>query len=415
MKRLLGVLVVLSLLVVMGVSLATAKVTIRVISSDDFAPFRKSVIPAFEKLYPNIKVDFSSVGYDNLLQKELTALSADRSAYDVIDVDCIWVSEYVNMGILEPLDRYISSSEKSKIIKSLRDTFTYKGHLYVMPMFHDALFFYYNVDMLKKAGLSRPPKTWDEFVKYSKIVQEKKVAPYGSIWGWSQNEGLICYYGALLYGFGGKFFDKNGEPAFNKGGGLKALQWMVDSIYKWKVVDPNSITATDRDILHSLASGRVPFGFEWSFAWGVFEDPKQSKVKGKIRVGLVPSNVKGLPSATATGPMGLSITSGSKHKAAAWKFINFLASKKNQVKQSVEYGAMPIWKSLYKSPEVLKHHPEFGVMVEQLKYAFNRPQVPYYTEFSHILQVALQKALTKKMSPKDALDEAAKKIAELKK
>ena len=39
-----------------------------------------------------------------------------------------------------------------------------------------------------------------------------------------------------------------------------------------------------------------------------------------------------------------------------------------------------------------------------------RPKVPYYPEASKILQVALQKAFTGKLSPKKALDEAAKKI-----
>ena len=38
------------------------KVTISILSSDDFAGFRKKVIPDFEKANPNIQVNFSSVG-----------------------------------------------------------------------------------------------------------------------------------------------------------------------------------------------------------------------------------------------------------------------------------------------------------------------------------------------------------------
>ena len=71
------------------------------------------------------------------------------------------------------------------------------------PWFNDVLFFYYNTDILKKAGFSKPPASWEEFVTMSQAIQAKKLAPYGSVWGWAQAEGLICYYTAIVHGFGG--------------------------------------------------------------------------------------------------------------------------------------------------------------------------------------------------------------------
>lgn len=408
MKRL-----ILSIFLVVVTTISMAKVTIRVISSDDFAAFRREAIKEFEKLYPDIKVELISVGYNQLYQKIVTTLAVDPSAYDVIDVDCIWTPEFVTMGLLEPVDDRLTEDMKKHILPSVMRIMQYKGKTYGLPMFDDVLFFYYNEDLLKKAGILRPPATWDEFVAFSKILQEKGLVKYGSIWGWAQAEGLICYYTLLLGSFGGRWFDENGNPAFNDEAGVKALQWMVDSIYKYKVVDPSSINSDDRAMLHAVANGDVAFGFNWSFAWTIFNDPQQSTQVGKIKVALVPSGKPGIVSNTSSGSMGLGITRGSKHKDAAWKFIAFLASREQQKKQAIEYGAMPIWEDLYHDKDVLEKHPEFEPMLNQLYYVMDRPSLVNYTEFSRILQIYIQKALTRQMTPKKALDAAAKEVKKL--
>jgi len=51
----------------------------------------------------------------------------------------------------------------------------------------------------------------------------------------------------------------------------------------------------------------------------------------------------------------------------------------------------------------------------QFPFAHVRPKVPYYTEGSKALQLALQEALTKQKSAKEALDAAAAKWIELNK
>ena len=64
-------------------------IVINVLSSDDYAGFRASIIPEFEAANPGIKVNFTSVGYDALHQKTVTAMTSGASVYDVIDMDDI--------------------------------------------------------------------------------------------------------------------------------------------------------------------------------------------------------------------------------------------------------------------------------------------------------------------------------------
>jgi len=416
MRRVIMAVLILALITPLALVAAPAATTINVLSSDDFAGFRKSVTPEFEAANPGIKVNFMSVGYDDLHQKEVTALEGGGNAYDIIDVDCIWTPEYVTKGYIGSIDDKVTAEMKSGIVPAARDILVYKGHYYGLPMFNDVLFFYYNKEILKKAGFANPPKSWEEFVSMSKAIQAKSLAPYGSIWGWAQAEGLICYYTAIVHGFGGDLVDASGNPKVDTPANVKALAFMVDSIKKAKVSDPASITADDRSMLNAFSQGKIPFGLNWSFAWSLFNDPKQSNVVGKIGVGLVPgSAADGVKSATCAGSMGLAITKSTKNRDAAWKYLSFLASVAIQKRQAIAAGALPIWTDLYADKELKAKHPALADMAAQLQTAYNRPMLVNYNETSQILQVEIQNALTGNKAPDKALADAQKHIAEISK
>lgn len=388
------------------------QVTINILSSDDFASFRKKVIPEFEKANPGIKVNFSSVGYDALHQKEVTALAGGSDSYDIIDVDCIWTPEYVTNGYIEKIDDRMTDEMKKGIAPVALDILKYKDSYYGLPMFNDLFFMYYNKDILKKAGMKEFPKTWDDFTKLCESIKKQGLADYGSAWGWAQAEGLVCYYMMFMKAYGGDLIDSNFKPTVNTPENITALQYMTDSLYKSKISDPASVTADDRNAISLFSQGKLPFVFDWSFAWSTFNDPSQSKVAGKVGIALAPGSAK-VASASCAGSMGLAITSKSKNKDAAWKLIEFLASKDIQKRQAQDSGALPIWSDLYKDADLVKSNPSLPDMLKQVEYAYNRPSLTWYNEFSSTLQVELQNALTKKKTPKQALDDAQKSLTDM--
>lgn len=383
----------------------SGEITLNVLSSDDFAGFRKSVIAEFEAANPGIKINFQSVGYDALHQKEVTALMAGSDTYDIIDVDCIWTPEYVTNGYIENIDDRLTDEMKSGIASVAMDTLTYEGKCYGLPMFNDLFFMYYNTEILSNVGITEMPKTWDEFTAACQTMQQADLIDYGSAWGWAQAEGLICYYMTFLKGFGGSLTDDAHNPTVNTPENVAALQYMVDSIYASKISDPASITSDDRMAIDLFSQGKTPFVINWSFAWSVFNDPEQSAVAGKVGVMLVPGTT-GIESATCAGSMGLSIASTSTHKDEAWRFIEFLASKEIQKRQAIDAGALPIWNDLYTDAELIEQHPALEAMLGQVGYAYNRPSLVWYNEFSSALQVELQNALTQAKTPQQALDDA---------
>ena len=109
------------------------------------------------------------------------------------------------------------------------------------------------------------------------------------------------------------------------------------------------------------------------------------------------------------------IIAASKHKDLAWEYVKYLTSKPVQTKYSAHL--LPMWQTAYADgPELdalLAINPSNPVTVpmfkEQFPFSHVRPKVPFYPEASKALQLAMQEALTKMKSPKEALDDAAAK------
>ena len=130
--------------------------------SDATTPFWNDFIAAFEKEYPNVKVELDVVNWDNVYQKTTTLISANQEP-DVLNTDTIMV-QYADQGLLEPLDGYMDESFKSEFIPSLLASGVYKGKTYGLPLLASVRALFYNKDVFEKAGI-KPPETADDFVK----------------------------------------------------------------------------------------------------------------------------------------------------------------------------------------------------------------------------------------------------------
>jgi multiple sugar transport system substrate-binding protein len=109
--------------------------------------------------------------------------------------------------------------------------------------------------------------------------------------------------------------------------------------------------------------------------------------------------------------MGMAIANGSQNQDAAWKYIQFMTSQK--IQDQYAKLSLPIWKSSYNKEQVIQQLPKVvPVAKEQLNDMILRPVVTQYNDVSHTMQVEIQQALTGDKTPKQALDDAAKAVAE---
>lgn len=359
-----------------------------------------------------IKVNTINVSYDQRFDKVVTSAMSGVGTFDVIQLDAIWTPQFAAAGWLWDITDHVDPAVLAELNPAAVDAVTYQGRLYGLPFFNSSKLFYYNEKMLKDAGFDRPPQTLDELLEYAIALTKGEGADkvWGTVWSWAQDECLICDYVALVHAFpDGEMFDENGRPAFNQGGGVKALQFMVDLLHTYKVADPASLTFHEDDVNKALAAGRAAMIFNWEGAVQEANDPATSQVPGQVRVGLIPAQPP-LKSSTTLGPEGLAIMANAPNKEAALKFIEYMMDREVQKAIFVNGGFFPVYNDLYNDPELAEMVDDFAIYGEQFSYGHSRPKVVQYNEISDILQVEIHNALLLRKSPQQALDDAAAKI-----
>jgi multiple sugar transport system substrate-binding protein len=367
-------------------------------SPDDINAMTK----AFEKANPGITVENTFVAYEALHDK--IVISAPAGTYDVVLIDCIWPTELASKNmIVDVTDKY-PASWANDILPGTLNTVTWKGRRYGVPWLPGGKVFFYNKDLLAKAGVdAAQTKTWDGCVSAAKALKQKGIVKYPFMWSWAQAEALICDYTQLLGAFGGSFLDSDGNPAWNTGGGVQALQWMVQTIDDG-LTNPASTKALEDDVKKSLLQNQTAMALNWDYVYAASHDPKETQHPGQLVVTTSPAGPTG-KNPSVDGGMGLSVTTGSKHKDDAWKLCAFLASPQQQSLHAD--NSLPVWKSAY-TPALAKGREQL-VQADQAVYGnlIGRPAVSSYNAVSQVLQEALQEALLGKKSPQAALDQAA--------
>ncbi|MBA8901897.1 MULTISPECIES: extracellular solute-binding protein [unclassified Phyllobacterium] len=363
----------------------------------------RAMTEAFTKANPDVTVNLEFVPYEGLHDKTVLA-QGSGGGYDVVLFDVIWPAEYATNKVLLDVSDKITGDMKTGVLPGAWTTVEYQGKRYGMPWILDTKYLFYNKEILEKAGIKTPPKTWGELAEQAKVIKDKGLLATPIAWSWSQAEAAICDYTTLVSAYGGSFI-KDGKPVFQTGGGLDALNYMVDS-YKSGLTNPNSKEFLEEDVRRVFQNGEAAFALNWTYMYNMANDPKDSKVAGKV--GVVPApGIDGKSTVSAVnGSMGLGITSTSKHPDEAWKYITFMTSQQTQ--NQYAKLSLPIWASSYTDPAVSKGQEELIAAAKQsLAAMYPRPTTPKYQELSTALQQAVQESLLGQSKPEDALKTAA--------
>jgi multiple sugar transport system substrate-binding protein len=403
---------------------AAGPVTIHVLTMDQ-AGLKPAEIDQiareFEAKNPDIKVNMEYLGYDFIHDKITTGMAANPPAYDAVMIDVIWPDEFIKAGYLLDVTDRITPEMKSGMFPASWNGVTRNGKVYGMPWLMDVKYFMYNKDMLQQAGITDPPKTWEELVDQAKIIKDKGIVEFPIIWSWNQKEGVVCDYAVLLFGNGGSFVDADGKPAFNSDKGVKALTWMKQTIDDG-LTNPSSVSSDENAVRDNFIAGESAFAVNWLFQYSDSNDASKSTIVGQAAFAPMPvfqaGADAGIKGSSVDGSSSFAIMATTPYPDQTWKFLTYLSSNDVQTRYSAEM--LPVWQADFEG-EALKqleaatsNNPvTVPAFLAQFPYANERPTVPYYNEASAALQLAIQEALTGVKSPQEALDDAAAKWVEL--
>jgi multiple sugar transport system substrate-binding protein len=368
----------------------------------------------------NVNVIVQPTDSDQRRQGLVISLQAKQPDPDVFMMDVVWISQFVKSGWVEPLDEYINKSNfdtSAFFSKVLNLADKYDGKLYALPVNIDGGLLYYRKDLLEKYGYNNPPQTWQQLADISDTTQAKERISNpgfnGFIWQGAQYEGLVCTFEEFISSNKGGIM--NGDKIdLNTPQNEIALNFMHDLIYKYKISPPNTFTEMkEEEVRQAFQRGDALFERNWPYAWKLHET-EGSPVKGKIGIAPLP-HFAGGESASTLGGWHICISKYSDKKEEAWKLIQFIESYQTQKKFALNLGWNPGRKDVYNDSDAVRELPHLVKLKEVFEHAVSRPNLPYYTQVSEIIQRYVNACLAGNTSPGDALQLAQSEIDDVKK
>ncbi len=366
--------------------------------SPEVSTLEKTIIPAFEKKFPDVKVKNVAVPYDDLHQKLVTAVAGDQLP-DLVRADIGWVSELANLGVLAPLDTDMpdfQSLADSTYPGSLA-TNKWKGHYYGLPLDTNTRVMLYNSDALAAAGISSPPKTVDDLMSDAAALKKSGAFAFADngAGGWN----VLPW----IWSAGGEITDPNVTKAsgfLNSAASVKGVQTLVD-LYKAGAM-PDIILGDSGGLATSdgLATGKYATILDGPWMYPIFAGQYPDF---KLKAGQVPAGDGG--SISVVGGEDIVLTQSSKNKAAAAEFMRYLLSDDAQLAMA-KVGQMSVVKSI--GPKLTDINAYYAPFVEQLATAKPRPATPAWSQIDTILQDEIRAAIKGDKTVQEALDSAAK-------
>jgi multiple sugar transport system substrate-binding protein len=382
----------------------------------DNVGFMEKETRQFEK-DSGIQVELINMSWDNVADKITVEMASNASSYDVIELDNSWVAKFATNKWITPLNDFVSSEIKEGVLPGLLDKFSYNGDLYGIPWNNDTRFFMYNKKKLDAAGISEPPKTWDEVKEQSKILMDKGLVKYGFIDSLMQAQSGMNELTFMTYSFGGNYIDESGQAKLTNNAPLiKAYEFLRKGLNEDKFIDPASITSNYETVADVFLKGDTAFFLQaWPGLYQTSNDPEKSKIVGEIAVAPYSPGVDESSSTVLTLPEAMAIPQNSKNKEAAWKYIEYMSSKEFDKKKAKEIGALPIWTDLFNDSELLAVYPYWKDFGKQSLKAKGLQDLLWYDQFSNVVQVESIKILLNKNSIEDGFKAIESNVAQFSK
>jgi len=198
-----------------------------------------------------------------------------------------------------------------------------------------------------------------------------------------------------------------GKPTLAEAPFVDAVLFVRDKIIG-KAAPRGVINYEEPESLDLFIQGKAIFHRNWPYAWSIANNPRKSRIAGKVGVGSLPA-FSGHTPASALGGWQFGINRWSRHHQEAWRFIQFMTSHQSQKTLALGAGLAPTRMSVYQDPEVQEGMPHLKAFLPAFERARPRPPSPVYPMISQELQRFFSRAIVERKSDVPALAKAASK------
>ncbi len=275
-------------------------------------------------------VDFSIDYLNENDRRAKSRLDASTTGtYHVYYVDEANVSLFAENGWIVPLDEHYPEAYDFADFDAARvQAASYKGVPYFAPIQGGSDLMYFRKDLLERAGI-RPPETLDELLSAAQALHDPQAGIYGIALRGGRGSGAnVWRWGPYFSAYGGQLADAE-SPRFESEAGLKATETYL-SLFKYS--PPNTRTGSWTEATEAFNSGQVALIIESAPLAAMTEDPRQSRIAGKVGYAAPPAPLPGAVYAHGLA-IGAKANRDDRARACAATFIAWATSKEQEAKR----------------------------------------------------------------------------------
>lgn len=321
---------------------------------DKTKPYWEQLVKDFEAENSNIDVKLETQSWDDIYTVLDTKIQNNK-APDILELDAAGPA-YGSQDLLYKAEEIVSPETYADIEPSFIDSAKIDGVAYGVPSVASTRALFYNKKLFADAGISAPPKTWDDLLEAAKKIS----ALGGGVYGYgmplgseeAQAETSIWAYGA------GASWEKDGKMTIDTPEAREALTFMKKMIDEG-ATQPNP-GATDRTpLLDVFIQGKI----------GMIEGlpPIVGQINEKnpdLDWEIAPSPTKdGEPVTLGVADYFVGFNKDEDKQESIAKFLDFFYQQENYVKFNDNEGFIPATKS---GAEAAAAKPELKIFLEAL-------------------------------------------------
>jgi multiple sugar transport system substrate-binding protein len=356
--------------------------------------FWATQVEAFKKTNPDITVKIDVQPWkdrETTLVTQITGSNAPDVAYMIPDE----LRAFQAKGALEPIPD--SVSREGYRPAALRSS-TVDSKLYGAPILMSVVPGTCDKKVLAQAGVTEPPKTWDDLIAMAPKFKEKGL--YATTIDASNGAAINITFYPWVWQAGGDIFDKSGNLSLATPEAEKALSFLADLVKNGYAPKSEATTAVALE-QSAIAKHQVACQFH-------LQPSLLTKQLGDDRLVIPPLKNKDQKTYGTVG--SLTILKASKNKAAAAKWLSFVTTPETMAAVD-KFGG-------YFAPKTTAplEYAAGTVEAETAKYldmTYSGPPVAKAREIQGVVAPEVQAAVLGQKSPADALkaaDAAAQQI-----
>jgi len=367
-----------------------------------------NIIKDFEKEYPTIDVNFKPKSNYNDVLKSVIKLTNQKKSAGVVIAEISELLTLKDANAIIPLDELMDNEPGGRntilnpiISGFLANSYGDDGKFYGFPLMRSTPIVYYNMDILKKAGITvdKLPKTWNELTEtLEKVKSVTGMPPFTLAPEW---------YGWLFE----VFVRQSGGALANKTNTQVQLHHpaTIEALSFWKMLHDKGLMQRHKgswkSTINRFTQGFIPVVYYSSGGMGqLAEKEAKNKLNFKWMTDIMPKN-KIYSTPVGAANIFLSNYMTETEKKAAWKFVHFLLKPNIQAKISHKSGYFPVMHAAFEDPLLKERYSteQFKRAQKQLDFSNAKIMTRNYVEVRKVIKAAIDRSLNDGIPPEESL------------